>query len=90
MKSLRKRTINKKFDRPFLEYFKGYDIDPGPAPDTPPDPVGAQTRLLRGQERMEICKACDRYRTKLKVCKECNCVMPIKVLLNVGCPIGKW
>jgi hypothetical protein len=42
-------------------------------------------------KRIDICKACPRYRKRLGQCKECNCIMTAKTLLpNAFCPIGKW
>lgn len=42
------------------------------------------------ESRYEICKSCDSL-TILKTCKECGCIMPLKVkLTNVTCPLGKW
>jgi hypothetical protein len=41
-------------------------------------------------ERMNICKSCPSL-TKIKMCRECGCVMPMKVRLRgVQCPLGKW
>ena len=41
--------------------------------------------------RMDICKECDRYNSKVKSCKECGCFMPAKVLLKKSfCPLLKW
>ena len=44
-----------------------------------------------GISRLNICKECDRYNTLMKICKECKCVMPLKVnFITSTCPIGKW
>lgn len=43
--------------------------------------------------RYEICKTCPRKTDLLKVekCKECNCVLFLKVIVPTSkCPIGKW
>ncbi len=41
------------------------------------------------EERMSICKQCDRY--ILGICKECGCVMNLKTLLvQAYCPLHKW
>jgi hypothetical protein len=77
-----------KKKRPFLDYFKGYDIDPGPPPKEPPK--DAIPRLQRAKERMIICTDCSEYSSKFKMCRQCGCVMPIKALLDVECPINKW
>jgi hypothetical protein len=42
------------------------------------------------EQRYEICKGCDHF-TALKTCKECGCIMPLKVkLFSAVCPVGKW
>jgi hypothetical protein len=41
--------------------------------------------------RMDICLECDRLIQITKQCRECGCMMPLKVkLTNAKCPIGKW
>jgi hypothetical protein len=41
--------------------------------------------------RYPICKECDSFNSSIKMCKECNCFMPLKTLLkNSVCPKGKW
>jgi hypothetical protein len=41
--------------------------------------------------RMAICNSCNKLLKPVKICKECNCFMPAKVLIPiVECPIGKW
>ena len=43
------------------------------------------------KSRMDICNACDRLMKPVKICKECHCFMPAKVLIPiVECPLGKW
>ena len=45
----------------------------------------------RAKDRMEICEQCDRYNSKLKLCKECGCFMPAKTMLTGSpCPLEKW
>ena len=40
--------------------------------------------------RYEICQTCPSF-TILKTCKECGCIMPLKVRLKSSeCPLGKW
>jgi hypothetical protein len=42
-------------------------------------------------KRITICKSCDKLISKVNVCKECGCIMPLKVTLdNATCPLGKW
>lgn len=41
-------------------------------------------------ERSELCNSCPSY-SKLKICAECKCIMPLKVKIKAAvCPIGKW
>ena len=43
------------------------------------------------KNRLDICLSCDRLFNLTKQCKECGCVMPMKVKLkDASCPIGKW
>jgi hypothetical protein len=42
------------------------------------------------QTRHNICNSCPSL-TALKLCKECGCIVPLKVKLsNATCPVGKW
>lgn len=42
------------------------------------------------ETRYDICKKCDRL-TMIKTCKECGCIMPLKVKIpSASCPLGKW
>ena len=41
--------------------------------------------------RMDICKECDSYNSKFKLCNECDWFMPAKVLIKESfCPLLKW
>jgi hypothetical protein len=41
--------------------------------------------------RYDICLDCDRLTSATKQCKECGCIMPVKVKLEKAtCPLGKW
>lgn len=41
-------------------------------------------------ERLDTCKKCKNYET-LGMCKECNCIMPIKAkFAHFECPIKIW
>lgn len=43
------------------------------------------------ENRFEICKACPEYIKSTHQCKECGCIMNLKVKLpNASCPLGKW
>jgi hypothetical protein len=40
--------------------------------------------------RMEICNSCER-KNSINICKECKCVVNLKVLFEVEkCPLKKW
>jgi hypothetical protein len=42
------------------------------------------------EQRYEICKTCDSF-TALKTCRECGCIMPLKIKINsASCPLEKW
>jgi hypothetical protein len=42
------------------------------------------------EARYDICEDCTSF-TALKTCKECGCIMPLKVKLHGAiCPLGKW
>ena len=44
---------------------------------------------VKTENRLTICRACDRYRNG--ICIECGCVTHFKARLDGGaCPIGKW
>jgi hypothetical protein len=41
--------------------------------------------------RLEVCKQCPRLIQLTGQCKECGCIMPVKVFRkSAGCPLGKW
>jgi hypothetical protein len=41
--------------------------------------------------RYGTCLECDRLIKATRQCKECGCVMPLKVKLKAAtCPLGKW
>lgn len=43
------------------------------------------------KNRLTICEECDRLIKVTKQCKECGCVMPLKVKLKKAtCPLSKW
>jgi len=42
-------------------------------------------------ERMEICRSCDKFIKLTQQCKVCKCIMTAKTkLVNAECPEGKW
>lgn len=41
--------------------------------------------------RLSICETCPFYRSSIKQCKKCGCIMPQKVkLADASCPVHKW
>ena len=49
-----------------------------------------EEHIDRAHTRIEICEQCARYSNK-KWCKECDCYMPLKVILYYAkCPLEKW
>ena len=42
-------------------------------------------------DRYNTCKECDSFFKRIRVCKECLCYMPAKVMWNLAtCPLDKW
>jgi hypothetical protein len=51
-------------------------------------PVDNENQLI---SRYLTCKTCENFNNILKVCKACNCFMPLKVQIKKSkCPEGKW
>jgi len=49
------------------------------------------TTREKRNERLDICKGCDRITFATRQCKECGCFMALKTWLKEAeCPIGKW
>lgn len=43
------------------------------------------------ERRMSICSDCPEFIGLTKQCKQCGCIMPMKVKLEAAkCPLGKW
>jgi hypothetical protein len=43
------------------------------------------------EKRLDICKQCPKYISTTHQCKECGCIMNLKVKLpNASCPLHKW
>jgi hypothetical protein len=41
--------------------------------------------------RLEICKSCEYFHQILRMCSQCGCFMPAKILIkSSSCPIKKW
>lgn len=48
-------------------------------------------RYKIADERLAICKTCDKLEPHSFRCRECGCFMDYKVLLPyVSCPLAKW
>ena len=48
-------------------------------------------KALEANARLEICRECDKYIMRARICAECKCFMPMKVRLRVSkCPLEKW
>jgi hypothetical protein len=42
-------------------------------------------------QRIELCKSCEKFTSLIKACKECGCFMPVKVRYSFfNCPLKKW
>ena len=43
------------------------------------------------QQRLDICKECEKYMASTTQCKECWCFMKAKTMWpSSSCPLGKW
>ena len=43
------------------------------------------------EERIKICRGCDRWDENSHRCRECGCQMRVKTgLHSSSCPLGKW
>ena len=50
-----------------------------------------EDRFELAHSRVEICKTCEKYNEPIRLCTECNCIVPAKALgMGQYCPIGKW
>lgn len=50
-----------------------------------------QGTLEYAKRRYKICKECPEFNSIVKVCTECYCFMPAKVLIKeINCPLGRW
>jgi hypothetical protein len=42
-------------------------------------------------ERLQICKSCEKYDEQQNKCKECGCFVPAKAKIILdSCPLNKW
>jgi len=43
------------------------------------------------QARYDVCKTCPSFMPTVAICKECGCLMKVKVKSTFSvCPLGKW
>ena len=50
-----------------------------------------EDRFVLAHSRVEICKTCEKYNEPIRLCTECNCIVPAKALgVEQKCPLGKW
>ena len=43
------------------------------------------------EERIKICKECDKFDKTFSRCKKCGCLMKVKARFkNSKCPLNKW
>jgi len=50
-----------------------------------------EDRFDMANTRIEICKTCEKYDEPIRLCTECNCIVPAKALFESNeCPLGKW
>ena len=50
-----------------------------------------KNRYLLSEERLSVCKTCDRFNKISSQCSICGCFMNYKTLLyDASCPVDKW
>jgi len=55
------------------------------------NPASQKSDSILSKARLEICESCDKLISTTKQCKECGCIMPLKVrLASAKCPLSKW
>jgi hypothetical protein len=55
------------------------------------DPRVQKVEKEESERRYAICLECPRLIKSTRQCRECGCIMPMKVTLEGAvCPIGKW
>lgn len=48
-------------------------------------------RLRISEERLMVCRKCEKFNHANRKCQECGCYMDVKTLLPwVSCPLSKW
>jgi hypothetical protein len=45
---------------------------------------------LTPEQKLELCRQCEHFRSSTQQCKLCGCFMPLKVLMPLACPAEKW
>lgn len=46
--------------------------------------------LELARKKLAVCRDCEAYLSVSMRCKKCGCIMPVKVLTDLECPLGKW
>ena len=55
------------------------------------DKIKLIKNTIQEEDRVNACKKCDQYSSKIKVCLQCGCFIPAKVKLTMAtCPLDKW
>jgi hypothetical protein len=55
------------------------------------NPAEPKSLEPEAKARYDICIICPELTSLTKQCKQCLCIMPLKVKLkNAKCPLGKW
>jgi hypothetical protein len=55
------------------------------------DPRVERVDKTESDRRYAVCQSCPRLIKATKQCRECGCVMPLKVTLkDAVCPLDKW
>ena len=50
-----------------------------------------KNRFKISEERLSVCRECDKFNPRNSQCSECGCFMDYKILLPfVSCPLNKW
>lgn len=72
----------------------GYNVNMSEKKDvTPFDMLKPNNKVTQEMfdQRMEICKSCDKFKQLTQRCSLCGCFMNMKTRLEGAyCPIGKW
>ena len=47
-------------------------------------------KFISPDEKLKICRSCDKFISMTQMCKVCGCFMPLKVVMPFPCPEKKW